>query len=101
MVGDVKKVSVVEEIEVGKQHFERLIKCCSEELEISEPVINWGVEYYGSKTRYIAFLFFKTTHERFHLDSLELSSLITDSSRKEDLAQKIKMAFEKFDKSSL
>ncbi len=91
----------MEEIEVGKQQFEHLIKCCSEELEVNEPQINWGVEYDRSRTRYVAFLFFMSTHEVFHLDSVELSSLGTDSSLKEAIAQKIKLVFEKFGKSSL
>ncbi len=84
-----KRELATDEIEIGKHQFECLVKECSQELGIQQPVINWACEYERSLTRYVAFLFFGAIHERFHLNADELVALPANASKKEFLVQQI------------
>ncbi|MBX9950841.1 MAG: hypothetical protein K2Y39_16845 [Candidatus Obscuribacterales bacterium] len=77
------------EIDIGKHQFELLVKQCSQELGLKQPVINWACEYERSVTRYIAFLFFGTISQRFHLNADELVALPASTTLKESLVQQI------------
>lgn len=84
-----KRELATNELEISKHLFECLVKQCSQDLGITEPVINWATEYESSTSRHVAFLFFGARVERFELDSVDLTTLPNNARLKETLIQEI------------
>jgi hypothetical protein len=84
-----KRELAANEIDIGKQQFECLLKQCSQELGLRQPVINWACEYEGSVTRYVAFVFFGAISERIHLNASELVQLPANANIRESLMEKV------------
>lgn len=84
-----KRELATNEIDIGKQQFECMVKQCSQDLGLKQPVINWACEYEGSLTRYVAFVFFGAISERIHLNADELVQLPANANTRESLIQKV------------
>lgn len=96
-----KRELATDPIASSKHLFACLVKQCSQELGIAEPIINWACEYDRSKTHYVVFLFFGSKTERYRLDAADLAALATDASLKQSVIEKIEQILHKFLDSTL